>query len=72
MSSPCVSLSADINECSEDNGGCSSVCNNTIGSYVCTCEAGYELDMSGYNCSGKIIPLILIDIRNLFKWKITF
>ena len=33
----------DINECSTNNGGCSQVCTNTVGSFVCTCNTGYEL-----------------------------
>eukprot|EP00058_Branchiostoma_floridae_P001021 XP_002586509.1 hypothetical protein BRAFLDRAFT_106412 [Branchiostoma floridae] len=33
----------DINECSNDNGGCSHNCENTDGSYRCTCQDGYQL-----------------------------
>ncbi|XP_068733688.1 protein kinase C-binding protein NELL2-like isoform X1 [Montipora capricornis] len=41
----------DINECSTGNHNCShvAVCNNTFGSYNCTCKKGYAGD--GRNCS---------------------
>ena len=30
------------------------MCNNTNGSFVCSCEMGYQLDSSGLNCSGML------------------
>uniref|UniRef100_A0A8C9R680 Growth arrest-specific 6 n=1 Tax=Scleropages formosus TaxID=113540 RepID=A0A8C9R680_SCLFO len=33
----------DINECSNNNGGCEHLCNNTLGSYRCSCQQGYVL-----------------------------
>ena len=41
----------DIDECSDENGGCSSyaLCTNFVGGYNCTCLEGYEGD--GINCS---------------------
>ena len=41
----------DIDECSNENGGCSSyaLCTNFVGGYNCTCLEGYEGD--GINCS---------------------
>ena len=43
----------DIDECTTDNGGCSSKasCSNTVGSFTCTCENGYSGD--GFTCTGK-------------------
>lgn len=41
----------DINECLTNNGGCSQVCNNTQGSYFCTCRSGYRLN-GQYSCQG--------------------
>ena len=42
----------DINECDESNGGCSHNCNNTEGSFECSCRDGYMLDSNGAICSG--------------------
>ena len=44
----------DIDECSQNNGGCEDTCTNTMGSYVCSCQAtGHSLDNDKHNCSGK-------------------
>ena len=42
----------DINECTEGSHSCdgNASCINTIGSYNCTCNFGYEGD--GLNCTG--------------------
>ena len=50
-------VSIDINECSDDNGGCAQSCTNTPGSYYCSCGSGYSLDLDGQGCTG-------IDISN--------
>ena len=39
-----VQCSLDINECADDSlNGCNQICTNTIGSFVCECNSGYEL-----------------------------
>ena len=45
---------ADINECETGKLHCDSngFCNNTKGSYICTCKPGYS--GNGVNCTGKI------------------
>ena len=50
--SPNQSLFTDINECNEGTDICEQVCNNTIGSYLCECHIGYQLDANAINCSG--------------------
>ena len=45
---------ADINEClEEDVCPAGSRCMNTIGSYTCTCGAGYFLFTKNNTCSGR-------------------
>ena len=45
---------ADINECETGKHHCDSnaFCNNTKGSYICTCKPGYT--GNGVNCTGKV------------------
>lgn len=49
----------DINECLNSTlNGChvEATCNNTIGSFVCTCKTGYLGD--GKDCAGRKMILI--------------
>ncbi|MCP3662876.1 MAG: hypothetical protein GY696_10325, partial [Gammaproteobacteria bacterium] len=34
----------DIDECLSGNGGCQHNCDNTPGSYECSCLSGYKLE----------------------------
>lgn len=43
----------DVNECETNKGGCEHTCNNTYGSYVCSCSVGYILSGDGKTCFGK-------------------
>ena len=43
----------DIDECAESTNGCSQTCNNTIGSYMCSCDFGYRLASNGRVCNGR-------------------
>ena len=43
----------DINECAIGASGCSQLCNNTIGSYVCACNPGYQLSYDSLTCNGE-------------------
>ncbi|XP_072913707.1 uncharacterized protein, partial [Hemitrygon akajei] len=36
-------IHSDVDECLQDNGGCSQLCVNTVGSYHCACHPGYTL-----------------------------
>ena len=47
-------LSVDIDECAETSSLCDQICVNTFGSYVCTCEPGYNLN-DQMICEGRRI-----------------
>ena len=60
----CVSLfysclKIDIDECSSSSHSCdvNAVCNNTHGSYTCTCKAGYS--GNGKSCTGEFLKVHL-------------
>ena len=42
----------DVDECVSDTSGCEQQCNNTIGSYYCTCSEGYSLENDNHSCAG--------------------
>jgi len=44
---------SDINECETDNGGCTQICDNTKGSYDCSCDKEYELTEDKHSCTGE-------------------
>ena len=60
---------SDICECcNQGNGGCEHTCTNTIGSYYCACNTGYQLSNNGKHCSGnKIINKIMFLILFTFQ-----
>ena len=50
----------DINECSNGNGGCQDTCTNKEGSFICSCDDGYELTQ-GKQCQGMCsIPVVSV------------
>ena len=47
--------SVDVDECEDDHNTCSHYCNNTEGSYQCSCPSGYILnDSDGSTCLGML------------------
>ena len=48
---------ADVDECQVNNGGCAQTCNNTDGSFECSCGIGYTLAGDGLGCDGIRIYL---------------
>ena len=58
----CCVLSADNDECNENNGGCERICMNTYGSFKCSCPGGFTLGRDGTSCEGMIIDCILLFI----------
>ena len=43
--------SSDINECDITKGGCDDICNNTPGSFTCSCNEGRTLGADGKTCT---------------------
>ncbi|XP_019648026.1 PREDICTED: signal peptide, CUB and EGF-like domain-containing protein 2 [Branchiostoma belcheri] len=41
---------SDIDECASNNGGCAHTCTNNVGSFSCSCRAGYVLNNDGFAC----------------------
>ena len=50
----------DINECEMEIDNCheNATCNNTFGSFECTCNAGFEGD--GVNCTSKTVGKVYV------------
>ena len=68
LTSLCILL-ADINECSEETHQCTQNCNNTIGSYVCSCNSGFIIDVDGRTCDGEMVDYFII-LCCIYKHKI--
>ena len=49
---PGSDLCTDIDEGAEGISGCSQLCNNTVGSFECSCEDGYQLALDEKTCNG--------------------
>ncbi|KAK3103537.1 hypothetical protein FSP39_019957 [Pinctada imbricata] len=44
---------ADIDECTEQLSGCEQDCKNTVGSFICSCKKGFQLDSNNKTCSDE-------------------
>ena len=51
----CMLILLDIDECADSNGGCHQLCNDTDGSYECSCYDGYQLMPDDVMCEGVYI-----------------
>ncbi len=47
-----VNFSTDLDECAAAPTLCEQVCNNTVGSYECSCVQGYQLVAGTSQCEG--------------------
>ena len=54
-----IFLITDNNECDTDNGGCSQICTDIIGSYKCSCNTGYNLGDDNHGCTGLSYTILL-------------
>ena len=52
-------MSVDDDECATANGGCAQTCSNTVGSFTCSCDAGYTLNADGLACDGNLTSFSL-------------
>ena len=48
---------SDLNECSKNIDSCQVHCSNTIGSYNCYCDNGYEL-LNATHCTGTLYSMM--------------
>ena len=62
---PAPLCSTDRNECNDGNAGCEHICTNTSGSFICSCDTGYQLDGNGLNCSGKVHLICIVSMSQL-------
>ncbi|PIN97776.1 hypothetical protein AB205_0180870 [Aquarana catesbeiana] len=55
----------EVDECSRPHkGGCEQRCVNTLGSYKCACEPGYELAPDKKSCEGEVCKYDYVEIRS--------
>ena len=48
----------DIDDCVDNNGGCSQICRNIPGSFECQCRDGYHfIENSTTHCTGNVSKL---------------
>lgn len=62
----------DNNECDDGSASCDHNCQNTVGSYRCTCRQGYILNMDGKSCKGNVFSfccVTIIDSVGTCGWK---
>lgn len=66
----CLSFSsADQNECSGNNGGCSHICINARSTYRCACPPGFTLHSNKKTCYPGKYVFSLKDRRILnYEW----
>ena len=68
-----MSYFSDVNECANQNGGCSHKCTNKKGSYVCSCpDPELNLAPDRHTCVGKKLKkkreFILTKTNNISSW----
>lgn len=73
--SNCHFLLLEMDECSRpDNGNCEQRCLNTLGSYRCACDPGYELAADKHTCESEFTVWLLVNFRmpllhdTLWQW----
>ena len=49
----CLCILIDGDECTTGSHNCQHNCHNTLGSYFCSCQSGYDLNSDGRTCRGE-------------------
>lgn len=62
-----VMIFIDIDECQESTSGCTQRCDNTEGSFVCSCVPGFTLNTDNKTCSPTGIIKMSLYSKNGFK-----
>ena len=47
-----IYLIVDVDECTTGVDQCDQNCHNNVGSYTCSCNAGFTLNDDGFRCDG--------------------
>ena len=47
---------SDVDECITDSVNCAQNCDNTVGSFACSCDEGYTTTDNGLTCDGIFSP----------------
>lgn len=58
-------IASDVDECAAGSDMCAQNCQDTVGSYTCSCRAGYSLNADGRTCRGLEKCLLLTMCRLL-------
>ena len=53
-----------MDECSADTDNCTQNCENTDGSFTCSCNDGYTTTDNGITCDGMIVSTFWNDFAN--------
>ena len=62
---------ADVNECDHQPAPCGQQCNNTDGSFICSCDSGYYLGDDMLTCYGE--PVYMHNIFSIIAfWIIVY
>ena len=60
-----------MNECGDDNGGCSQLCTNASGIFLCSCREGFVLHSNGFTCQGNCNRYIYTFVNSSIKNAVT-
>ena len=56
---PCLFCTQDIDQCSNNNGGCEQICINQSPEHACSCYIGFVLNADKTTCSGMYLEYLV-------------